>query len=66
MKARITQEGMSYGKWCIIEYEEDGKTVRIIRCPFDSKEDALQRASDIAKLRYGETLEVLNEPPKSD
>lgn len=59
MKVRITQEGMSYDKWCIIEYEEDGKTERIVRCPFDSREEALERARDIAKLRYGETLEVV-------
>lgn len=57
MKAKITQEGMTEGYWCIIEFERDGKTVKVIRSPFNSEKAALDRAKDISKLTYGEQFE---------
>jgi len=57
MKAKITQEGMTRDKWCIIEYKEDGKTVHKVRCPFDSEVAALKRAQEIAEHYYHETFE---------
>ena len=56
MKCKIDQEGMSNGKWRILEYSPSGYT--IVRCPFDSMGEALQNANDLAKF-YGEKLEVI-------
>ena len=57
MKVRITQEGMVQGKWCIEELHDDG-TAPTVRCPFDSEEEALARAKEIATF-YEEPLEVV-------
>lgn len=64
MKATITQTMMTNNKWAIVELfnkERGGFGVFKVRCPFDSKEEAIKRAELIAKERYGEKLELIDE-----
>ena len=51
----IDQEGMTNNKWRMVEI---GRYVQIVRCPFDTKEEALKFAKDLA-ISYDEELEVV-------
>ena len=57
VKVIITQEGMSNNKWKIVEIRE-GRIRVIERSPFDTKEEALQYAKDLAEYNE-EELEVI-------
>ncbi len=64
MKAIITQTGMTNNKWAIIELfdKANGKFgIFKVRCPFDNRQDAIDRAESIAKNTYDEQLEIINE-----
>ena len=59
MKCKIDQIGMSNNKWRILEFEDDKNPIReTVRCPFDTCEEALQRAKEISEIRE-EELEAL-------
>lgn len=57
--AIITKRHMSLDKWCIIEVNEYADPI-IVRTPFNSKEEAIEREKEICRVEDRE-LQIIED-----